>query len=385
MNNPEDHHQKISPTQGSTLNTGHRPFLLVLLVFSLYLAYLTLRPFLETIIFAIVFASLLHPLQIRFVSLYRGRKNLAALTVVFVLTFLVALPVFLFISALVNQGMDTMGQVNSWLSEGNLHKLMKRKELLSVEGWLKQHLSFLDLGKIDLQSSLLGFTSNFGQFALKNAASILENVASQVSHFFVMIFVVFYLVRDGKGTLDTIKYLSPLREDQEDRIFEGIRLVARSVLLGSFFTALCQGLAGGIGMALVGIPGLFWGTVMGFASLIPVVGTALVWGPAVIYLLLLGKWQSAVFLLIWSVLLVGSIDNFLRPFLMRGENNLSPFYIFLAIIGGVQYFGLAGILYGPLILTFAMVMLYIYSVEYRDLLDDVKHDSVPGMAEIIEE
>lgn len=385
MNNPEDQHQKISPTQGSTLNTGHRPFLLVLLVFSLYLAYLTLRPFLETIIFAIVFASLLHPLQVRFVSLYRGRKNLAALTVVFVLTFLVALPVFLFISALVNQGMDTMGQVNSWLSEGNLHKLMNRKELLSVEGWLKQHLSFLDLGKIDLQSSLLGFTSNFGQFALKNAASILENVASQVSHFFVMIFVVFYLVRDGKGTLDTIKYLSPLREDQEDRIFEGIRLVARSVLLGSFFTALCQGLAGGIGMAIVGIPGLFWGTVMGFASLIPVVGTALVWGPAVIYLLLLGKWQSAVFLLIWSLLLVGSIDNFLRPFLMRGGNNLSPFYIFLAIIGGVQYFGLAGILYGPLILTFAMVMLYIYSVEYRDLLDDVKHDSVPGIAEIIEE
>ena len=107
---------------------------------------------------------------------------------------------------------------------------MNRKELLSVEGWLKEHLSFVDLEKIDLQSSLLGFTSNFGQFALKNAASILENVASQVSHFFVMIFVVFYLVRDGKETLDTIKYLSPLREDQEDRIFEGIRLVARSVL-----------------------------------------------------------------------------------------------------------------------------------------------------------
>lgn len=380
MNNPEDH-QQIPCTQ----NTGHRPFLLVLLIFSLYLAYLTLRPFLETIIFAVVFASLLYPLQVRLVSLYRGKKNLAALTVVFVLTFLIALPIFLFISALVNQGLDTMSRVNAWLSEGNLHKLMERKELLAVEEWLKQHLSFVDLEKIDLQSSLLGFTSNFGQFALRNAASILENVASQVSHFFVMIFVVFYLVRDGKGTLNTIKYLSPLREDQEDRIFEGIRLVARSVLLGSFFTALCQGLAGGIGMAIVGIPGLFWGTVMGFASLIPVVGTALVWGPAVIYLLLLGKWQSAVFLLIWSVLLVGSIDNFLRPFLMGGENNLSPFYIFLAIIGGVQYFGLAGILYGPLILTFAMVMLYIYSVEYRDLLDDVKHDSVPGIPEVMEE
>lgn len=107
---------------------------------------------------------------------------------------------------------------------------------------------------------------------------------------------------------------------------------------------------------------------MGFASLIPVVGTALVWGPAAIYLALLGKWGSFFLLIAWSVLLVGSIDNFLRPFLMRGESKMSPFYIFLAILGGVQYFGLAGILYGPLILSFATIMFYIYGVEYHDEL-----------------
>ena len=143
-------------------------------------------------------------------------------------------------------------------------------------------------------------------------------------------------------------------------------------------------LAGGIGLAIVGIPGLFWGTVMGFSSLIPVIGTALVWGPAVIYLLLFGKWKAGIFLLVWSIVLVGSIDNFLRPFLMRDENNLSPFYIFLAIIGGVQYFGLAGILYGPLILTFAMVMLYIYGVEYQDFLSELKHRPVPLISENLE-
>jgi predicted PurR-regulated permease PerM len=350
---------------------GSRPFLLILLMFSLYLSYLTLRPFLETLIFAVVFASLLHPLQVRLVRLYRGRKSAAALTVVFVLTFLIALPTFLFVSALVSQGVETVGRLTTWISEGNLNKLLAKEELLSLQQWLQQRLPQVDLEKVDLQSNLLGFTRDFGQFVLANAAGILENVVSQVSHFFIMIFIVFYFVRDGKDILGKVKYLSPLREEQEDRIFEGIRVVARSVLLGSFLTALCQGLAGGIGLAVVGIPGLFWGTVMGFASLIPVIGTALVWGPAVVYLMLLGKFQSGIFLLIWSVLVVGSIDNFLRPFLMRGENNLSPFYIFLAIIGGVKYFGLAGILYGPLILTFATVMLYIYSTEYRDFLDTV--------------
>lgn len=375
---PEEHPESCESS------VTHRPFLLLLLIFALYLAYLTLRPFLETIIFAVVFASLLYPLQVRLVRLYRGRENLAALTVVFVLTFLIAIPIFLFLSALVNQGFETTSRVNAWLSEGNLQRLFERKQLIALENWCKDRLPFVEFEKLDLQSGIVDFSKGFGQYALQNAASILENVASQISHFFVMIFVVFYLVRDGQGMIKSIKYLSPLREDQEDRIFEGIRMVARSVLLGSFMTAICQGLVGGIGLAIVGIPALFWGTVMAFASLIPVVGTALVWGPAAIYLILLGKWRSGLFLVIWSIVLIGSLDNFLRPFLMRGENNLPPFYIFLAIIGGVQYFGLAGILYGPLILTFAMVMLYIYSVEYRDMLDGVKHSPAPSILSAID-
>ena len=172
-----------------------------------------------------------------------------------------------------------------------------------------------------------------------------------------------------------IKYLAPLRKDQENKLINRIHAVARSALLGSFLTALCQGVAGGIGLWIVGIPGLFWGTMMGFTSMVPMVGTALIWIPASIYLMLIGKMKAAVFLLAWCVFLVGAIDNFLRPFIMKGKAEMSPFYIFLAIIGGVQYFGLAGILYGPLILAFAMVMLYIYGVEYQDLLNGVKEES----------
>lgn len=118
------------------------------------------------------------------------------------------------------------------------------------------------------------------------------------------------------------------------------------------------------------LPALFWGTVMAFSSLIPVVGTALVWVPAAGYLAMAARWKSAIFLIIWGVVVVGSVDNFLRPFLMRGKEGVSPFYIFLTIIGGIQLFGLAGILYGPLILGFATVMLYIYQVEYQDVLGD---------------
>jgi predicted PurR-regulated permease PerM len=352
---------------------GYRPFLLVVLFFSLYLVYLILGPFMDTLIFAIVLASLFYPLQVYLVRIYRGRSSLAALTIIFIITFLLVIPIFIFASALVSQGLDSVAKVHDWIRAGNLQKITEDPRILAYTTKLTERFGFLELKQLDVVSNLLQFSKNLGQFLLSKGATLLGNVASLVTHFLIMIFVVFYLVRDGYEMLQKGRSFSPLRKEQEEELLHGIRAVAKSVLLGTFFTALCQGLVGGIGLSLVGIPGLFWGTVMGFASLIPIVGTALVWIPATVYLILLGNLKSALFLTLWSIFLAGSIDNFLRPFLMRGEGRMSPFYIFLAIIGGVQYFGLAGILYGPLILSFAMIMLYLYGVEYRgDLLSESK-------------
>jgi predicted PurR-regulated permease PerM len=352
---------------------GYRPFLLVVLFFSLYLVYLILGPFMDTLIFSIVLASLFYPLQVYLVRVYGGKKSLAALTIVFIITFIVVIPVFSFVSALVAQGLDSINKVHDWLKSGNLQRLADNGQVLAYAAKIQGHLGFLDLKKLDVASNLLQLSRNFGQFLLSKGATLVGNVASLITHFFIMVFIVFYLVRDGWEMLQRARSFSPLRKEQEDELLHGIRIVAKSVLLGTFLTALCQGLVGGTGLAIVGIPCLFWGTVMGFSSLIPIVGTALIWVPASIYLMLLGSWKSAVFLVVWSIFLAGSIDNFLRPFLMRGEGRMSPFYIFLAIIGGIQYFGLVGIVYGPLILSFAMIMLYLYGAEYRgDLLSESK-------------
>ncbi|MFB0520096.1 MAG: AI-2E family transporter [Desulfatiglandales bacterium] len=347
----------------------YRPFLLVVLFFSLYLAFLILRPFLHTIILAIVLASLFHPLQVWLVRLYRGRRNAAALTVVVAITFLIIIPVFFFISALVNQGVESINRIDEWISAGNIQEILEHPKIMAYTAWIRKHLEISQSTEIDLQAHLLQLSKTIGQFLLSRGAGLMRDIASTVFHFFVMIFLAFYLLRDGEDMLRGIKGLSPLREDQENRILDKIRVVARSALLGNFLTAVCQGVAGGIGLAIVGIPAIFWGTLMGFSSLIPIVGTSIVWIPAVGYLLLLGRWKSAIFLALWSIFLVSTMDNFLRPFLMRGQARMSPFYIFLAIMGGISYFGVAGILYGPLILGFATVMLYIYQVEYKDLLD----------------
>jgi predicted PurR-regulated permease PerM len=141
-------------------------------------------------------------------------------------------------------------------------------------------------------------------------------------------------------------------------------------VLANVATAAAQGIVGGIGLWISGIPALFWGTMMAFTSLIPAVGTAIVWLPAVCYLFILGSWGKGIFLAAWSAVVVGSIDNFLRPFLMKGEGAISSIYLFFAILGGIQLFGIVGVLYGPLILGVAAILLYLYKLEYSELLTE---------------
>lgn len=270
------------------------------------------------------------------------------------------------------QGVETVNKANEWLRAGNLQKLTEDPRINDTIARLQERFPFLALDKAVIADDLMYLSRNLGQFLLSKGATILSNVASLIAEFFITIFIAFYMVRDGREMADSIRYFSPLKKDQEDRIVNGIRVVAKSVLLGTFVTAMLQGLAGGAALAILGFPGLFWGTMTGMASLIPLVGTYLVWVPIALYLLLLGQFRSVVFLAVWSIVLPGIIDNVIRPLLMKGKSKMSPFYIFLAILGGVQYFGLKGILFGPLILSFAMIMLYIYQVEYRDELMENK-------------
>ena len=326
-------------------------------------------------------ASIFNPLQVYLERRLKGRKNLAALIIVLIITFVIAIPVFVFTSTLVAQGLDTVNKTNDWVRAGKLQQLVQDPRINEYLAKLQERFPFLEVNKADISNDLLSLSKDIGQFLLGKVASILSNVATLVAHFFVMIFIAFYLVRDGGEMVSSIRYYLPLRAEQEDRIINGIRVVTKSVLLGTFLTAICQGLAGGIAFAILGFPGLFWGTMTALASLIPLVGTYLIWVPIALYLVLLGEFKSAVFLAIWSIVASGIIENFVRPFLMKGKSKMSPFYIFLAILGGVQYFGLKGILYGPLILSFAMIMLFIYGVEYRDDLIEYKHLGESGAAE----
>ena len=359
---------------GNYQGTWYKPFLMILLLGSLYLSYLILKPFIHSIILAFLIGSLIVPLQTKVTRKLKGKNTLSAILLILSIAVIVVVPFLFFLSALVSQALDTLHHLNTWIKSGNLHKIISHPKIHSIVlhiQALAHKLGFtqFDINEISITGPIVKVTQYIGQFIISNGSAFLSNVVNMVTQIFIMFFIMFYVVRDYDWIIRKIKDLSPLKEEQEDRILERIRSVARSALLGSLITAFAQGIAGGIGLAIVGIPGIFWGTMMAFTSLVPVVGTALVWIPSCLYLLLLGHWKSSLFLLLWSLLIVGSIDNFLRPLLMRGVGQMSPFFVFLSIMGGIQYFGLLGLIYGPLILGCAIVMLYIYEAEYSQSVD----------------
>jgi len=355
--------------------SGYRPFQIGLLVFSLGLVGWVLQPFWHLLCLAFIFSFTLHPLYRNFLVWTKNRENLAAFLTVFLFVLFVFLPSLLILSSLVVQGLAISAKVQDFILKldlTHLHRIWTDKLFF----WLKKFGLEQVLSLSNLQNQLAEVVKRFSLVVASEGGLILSNIVTFFIDVGLFLFILFFCIRDLDRFLAVLKKLSPLPDQQEDKIILSVSKIAKKVIAGTLITALIQGVVGGIGFWLVGFPGIFWGTVMGFSSLIPVVGTALVWGPGVIYLFLLGKVKLGLFLLSWSAIFMGLIDNFLRPYLIgQGKETISPFFLFLAILGGVSCFGLAGLIYGPVIFTFALTMVQLYESEFKLELDSYNNFS----------
>lgn len=344
-------------------------FLILLLISAIALGYSVIKPFINTIIISVVLSGIFYPLKRKICCRLGGRSALGAFLTVCIIVFAIIIPAVVFFFGLIGQGIDSVSAINEWLRTTDFSNFYDSQHYNKYLLWFEQKFPFLEISSSDIQARILEISRSFGQTILTSGTWLAGNMASLVAHFLIMNFLVFSFLKDGDRFIDRVRYLSPLRSEQEDFIIESLRKVSKSVLFGSLFIAVLQGVVGGIGLAISGIPALFWGTMMSFTSLIPVLGTGLIWVPATIYLLIIGKMKTAIFLLIWSGVLVTGIDTVLRPLIVREASRVSTIYVFLAILGGINAFGPFGILYGPLILSFLMVMLHIYGVEFQDVLN----------------
>ncbi len=341
-------------------------FLFAFLFLSLYLLGILAWPFIHTIILACIFSALTYPLYSKVRNKIGGGGVLASLLTLLFLVIIIAFPLVFFSFSLVEQASKSISSVMSWLSGTHLDVFIN-EEIAPVLGWMHERFG-IEIVPAQVRANLLKFASETGQALLGWGTNLLSDTFTFVSSLVLLLLIMFFLLKDGREMLGGLKKLLPMREEQKNHILGELRSMSKAVLVGGLSVAAVQGIVGGIGLAVVGIPAIFWGTLMAFAALVPVVGTALVWGPAAAYLFIMGDWPWGVFLLVWCGGIVTSIDSFLRPVLMRGSSNLSVLFLFMSVFGGIRAFGMFGLIYGPLILSFAAVMLRIYAEEYSEAL-----------------
>jgi predicted PurR-regulated permease PerM len=286
-----------------------------------------------------------------------------------------------FLKKLIPQAIESISTINAWLAQQNTEEIMATPWAKSIMDWMQENLTFIAFTQAEIQDSLLGISKAASQYLIRGMGAALQNTLTFTLHFLLVLLVMFFMLIDGPRLLARLQYLSPLRRRQNEAIVTNLRRVARAVLVGGLLTAVLQGIVGGIGMAVVGMPALFCGALMAVTALVPLLGTSLVWVPVTIWLLIIGQTWQAVFVVGWCAILVTNIDTVLRPIFMRNSAGLSTFFVFMSIIGGLHVFGMLGIFYGPLILGFAVVMLSLYGEEYHDLLaSKMRASSLAGTA-----
>jgi predicted PurR-regulated permease PerM len=222
-----------------------------------------------------------------------------------------------------------------------------------------------------LQQQLASLLAGSGQFITTHLLGLGQNTLDFVVALFVMLYLLFFLLRDGRTLSHQIAQTLPLRPEHAQRLLAQFVTVVRATVKGNIVIAVVQGVLGGVAFAVLGLPGaLLWGTLMSLLSLLPAVGAALVWGPVAAYMLFTGQVWSAVGLTLWGVLAIGLVDNVLRPILVGRDTRLPDYLVLVTTLGGIAVFGINGFVIGPVIAAMFLVAWNLFASLRRQVQDD---------------
>ncbi|OGE77936.1 MAG: hypothetical protein A2751_02745 [Candidatus Doudnabacteria bacterium RIFCSPHIGHO2_01_FULL_46_14] len=320
-------------------------FFITLMGATLVLTFFILRPFLAPLILAATFAVIFQPWQRRLASFFPRFPSLAALAGVISIALLVLVPLTLFGFQIFQEAQSLFHSLNTVGREALPESV--REQITRVVPNFSP-----DFERISRQVL---------NWVVQNLNSIFSSVFSTALSFFLFLISLFYFLRDGKKFATYLKILSPLPDQQDEKILSRLYTAINSVIKGALLIALIQGLLTGIGLTIFGVPNpVLWAGTAAIAALIPNVGTAMVLLPAIGYLYFEGEIGRAIGLAIWGVLAVGLIDNFLSPYLINRGIRIHPFLILLSVIGGLSLFGPVGFVLGPLVVSLLFALLDIH-------------------------
>ena len=332
-------------------------FLMIVLAAAIVLTALIFSPFFQPLALAAVFAVMLQGLYRRISQLLGGWPSIAALLTVIVSVVLILLPLSLVGVLVGNEAREMYFSLEESGGQSTISQLFLRVDE-SFGGAIP------GLGEFarDISANVDTYTKEALQWITAHAGDIFSSISSLLLSFFIFFIALYYLLRDGTRVRQMLIELSPLSDRDDAGVFDRLEHAVNSVIKGNLTIALVQGILTMIGFTLFGVPSaILWGTVAAVAALIPGIGTALVFIPAVIFLFFAGETPQALGLLVWGTFAVGLIDNFLSPKLIGSGMHLHPLLVLLAVLGGIMFFGPIGIFLGPLALSLLFALLSIYA------------------------
>jgi predicted PurR-regulated permease PerM len=341
-----------------------RVFLLLLVTSISLLFVMMIRGFLMTLLLAAIFSGICQPLYSGLVRLFRGRRKLASLCSLFVLLIVVVGPLFTLLGVLVSEAVQISQTVGPWI-QAQVNEPDKLTHLLDSFPWLKKVEPF----RVQILTKAGQAVGAVGTFLVGGLSTATRGTVTFLFHFLILLYAMFFFLKDGRAILDKILYYIPLSDEDERRMLGKFVSVSRATLKGTLIIGIIQGSLGGIGFAVAGIQGaVFWGTIMTAVSVIPGVGPALVWIPAVVYLFVTGHTLSGVLLAVYCALIVGTADNILRPRLVGRDIQMHDLLILLGTIGGIMLFGVAGFIIGPILAALFVTVWEIYGTVFSNVL-----------------
>ncbi|HLD19893.1 MAG TPA: AI-2E family transporter [Patescibacteria group bacterium] len=336
-------------------------FFTILILVSLALIWL-LRFFAEPLLYAILIAVFSYPLYTKLVSVLKGKHALAALCSIFALFVFILVPLSIIAIFLIRDSLTlysaAQAQVGQWFAAFDSTAIQR------IEAFLPQ--TFADqLSAIDWKSSAIDAVQGATRFVFLQLQMITKNIIAMIGMTFIMLYALFYFYKDGPRWVEKMMRYSPLDDADERSFFNKFITTGKATLLGTIVIGAVQGALGAIAFWMLGITApIFWGLVMMILSVLPVVGSAFVWAPAALFLAISGQWFGAIFLTLFGIFVIGTVDNFLRPALVGKQTNMHPLVVLLSTLGGIAVFGFTGIIVGPVIAALFLTVLDIYGERY---------------------
>ncbi|MDQ3001061.1 MAG: AI-2E family transporter [Fibrobacterota bacterium] len=350
-----------APTQSDDSTTFQKAsFLLYLLAVTAAFLFL-LRNFLMPILLASVFTGLTYPVYLWIKSKVH-QPGIAALLTILTLLLLLVLP-------LIAIGAVAYQEANGFFSGMDLNDWRGKLESL-FQGYQDRFPGLLQrVNTQNITDTAISGLQNAFQFILKHSADISLSLASNLLSFFIMLFIMFYFYIDGPRILERIIKWSPLKDEYERILIAKFVSVSKGTLKGILVIGILQGILGGILFWAVGLRSpVFLGVLMVFASLVPAVGTAAIWLPTALVLLAHGRWGAALSVVIVGAVVIGSVDNFVRPILVGKDIKMHDLLVLMSTLGGLGMFGLPGLIIGPII---ASMFLSIWNIFEEVFADDL--------------